>query len=297
MAATVTRTGEHSLSDGRQGLAVRETYEVLLETPSAIGHLQAKNAPGLPYWGQRHPNHATLVVIDRNVRPRGEATGLYEVQITYGPPNLSRRDEDDTGDPTSRPWHTQWAWIACNEAVDTDIAGRPIVNSADEPIDPPPTREILDRLCTMRGTLPDTKATRDRLDDYNDTVNSNTVFGYPAGRGRMRTSYERMITSDGRQYLEVTVEIVFRLKLAAGTPDYCAWDRRILDQGYREKITSDGETVYRTIVGDDGQPVREPVPLDGSGGQLAEGANPVWLYYEEHERRNFGAIGLPTEAV
>jgi len=65
MAATVTRTGEHSLSDGRQGLAVRETYEVLLETPSAIGHLQAKNAPGLPYWGQRHPNHATLVVIDR----------------------------------------------------------------------------------------------------------------------------------------------------------------------------------------------------------------------------------------
>ena len=293
---STTRTGTgQTLSDGRQGLSLREVWEVLLDAPSTIGHLEAKGAAGLPYWGQRHPNEAGLICVDRNVRQKGTGTGLYEVEITYGPPSMGRRDGDeDTDEPTARPFRIQTSWVGSREAVDIDYDGNPIVNSADEPPDPPGTEEIFDRVYTITGTMSDHQANRSWLNGYHDTVNEDSIYGYGPGRGRMRTKYVRMVTSDGRRYLDVTVEIVFRTILA-GTDGKHAWDRRLLDQGTRTKTVTNGVASYRTITGDDGQPVSQPVPLDGKGGQLAEGGKPVWKYFKRHGRRRFKDFGLPSE--
>ncbi len=292
MAHQVTRTGTQTANEGRGGHTITEVYEVLLDAPSTIGHLHAKRAAGVPWHGQRHPNAPALTVVDKNCTALSAAGGLYEVTVTYGSVNLNFADEEEVA-PEARPWRIQTSWVSSTEAVDMDADGKPLVNSSDEPFDPPDCEEILDKLYTITGTLKDTAANRAMLDRLNNTVNTDTVYGYGPGRGRMRTSAERM-RQGRKRWLEVTVEILFRT-VPKGVPEKYAWHRRKLDQGYRTKTITGNEAVYTAITGDDGQAVSQPVLLDGKGGRLAAGAKPVWLYFPRFSTARFADLGLPPE--
>ena len=278
--------------DGRQGASVTEVYSVLLDAPSKTGHLQAKNAGGVPRLGQRHPNLAGLYVTDRNATPEGPS--LYEVAVTYGP------REDAAGgaageDLTINEAQVQWGWEESTEAVDADFKGLPILNSAGEPFDPPLSKTVRDRVCTIRRYEADTKARRDLLNAYDDVVNSDAIYGYAPGRGRLRNGFRRL-RSGGARALDVTYEIVFRAK-PPWMPDANVWDRRLLDQGYRTlgPVGADGLKTLIPIAGPDGTPVSQPARLNGAGGRLADGAKPVWLLYRFHEWRRFAELNLPPE--
>lgn len=276
--------------DGSNGPTATEIFTVLLDASSPYGHVTAKNAPGIPRIQQRHPNVSTLYVTDRNSSVT--APSLYEVTVTYG-----SKEQADTAaeneEPTAQPFHIQKSWEGTTEAVDTDINGDPILNSAGEPFDPPLSAEILDELYVITGWLDDTKANRDRLDEFNNTVSSDTVYGRGAGRGRMRTAYNR-ITFGGRRFLEITIEILFR-KPPEGVTAEQAWDRRVLDQGYRELVTTNGVTEDVEITDALGKAKSQPTKLDGEGHAIDKDAEPYWHYFRMHRRKRFGELDLPPE--
>ena len=67
---------------------------------------------------------------------------------------------------------------------------------------------------------------------------------------------------------------------------------RLLDQGYRKKPASGSTTPGELITGADGNPVNQPVLLDGSGEVLAEGGNPVFKEWEVDDWLPFSVLGV-----
>jgi len=289
----VKRQGEgRSARDGAGGPATTEVYNVLLDAEHAYGHVEAKNAPGVPPAWSGHPNLYGMFAVSRDCRPMGG--GLYEVTITYGTQEQVET-EQALEDPTAQAFHIQKSWQSSNVQIDTEINGEPIVNSAGESFDPPLSDEVLDEVFTLTGFNDDVKEIRERLDDSNDSVNDDPIYGREAGTGLMRTAYQRMTLGE-RRYLAVTITLVFREPPEGVSADH-AWDRRVLDQGYRivDGTDDNGLPKYMPIRGSDGQPLSQATMLDGSGGKLPAGAPAVWLYFRRKKRRRWAELNLPPE--
>jgi hypothetical protein len=88
---------------------------------------------------------------------------------------------------------------------------------------------------------------------------------------------------DGQKYWEVEYTIEVR-------PD--THIRKILDVGYYTK-DEDGE--WTPIKDTDDNYVTEPKKMDGEGGVLADGADPVYLEYQTYYAINWTNLDLPKE--
>lgn len=277
--------------DSRAGETGADKWSVKLDDLSPYGQFTAKNAPEIPRLGTRHPNIRGVYCISRDAVPFGG--GVYVVTVTWG--NRQQGEAATASeDPTAVPFRIQRRWQSTREVRRFDLDGKVVGNSAGESADPPVTVEVLDRVFIITGIVDDTKANRDRLDEFNDVVNTDKVYGYEAGLGRMRTGFDRMVLGN-RRYLDLEVEIVFR-KVAKDVPAEHAWDERYIDEGFQTVEVVEGVRTLKPIIYADGSRPREPVRLNGKGGLLVPpDGKAEWLYFRMHERRKFGALNLPTE--
>lgn len=277
--------------DSPAGETGADKWSVKLDDLSPYGQFTAKNAPGIPTLGSRHPNVRGVFCISRDAVPFGG--GVYEVTVTWGN-NQQGAAARASEDPTAVPHQIQRRWQSTREIARLDLDGKVIANSAGESADPPLTVEVLDRVFVITGVVDDTKGNRDRLDGFNDTVNADVVYGRKPGLGRMRTEFDAMVLGN-RRYLNLTAEIVFR-KSKEDVPDEHAWDERIVDEGFRTLVTDVFGTKLKEIFDDFGNRPREPVRLNGKGGLLVPpDADAKVLFFRMHERKRFGELNLPPE--
>lgn len=215
----------------------------------------------VPQIGEAHPFNPWIFVSDRSVAVRNDSPLAFQVTVNY----------IEIENPLEQPTIVEWLSASTTEPIDTDIVDRAILNSSDEPFDPPITEEFNDLL--LRGVYNVAVFNPVGASIYINAVNTDFFLGFSPRQIKVVTYTSREIRAiTGNFYVQITVEFQFRVD---------GWRRKILDQGYRTREADvAGQRVYKNIKDDEGEDITEPVLLNGFGQPLVSGAPVVRQEYD-----------------
>ena len=277
--ATVTESHEQrsaTLTTEAKG-AVR-VFDVVVD--SNIDPLLAPgvaiDAPGVPVLYASHPSSRWMYVASKTATPKG-GPFTFEVTVNYDYPKNNTQYESDPGDPLLVPMEVEFTHVTGNEQIDHAINGYPITNSAGESFDPPPTRDVSDLV--LRITRNESAFDSQRAMQYKDAVNSDWFGEFAPGRARCTGFSGRQMHAADITYWQVSYEFQIRSD---------GWELRHLDEGFRENING----VLENFKDKDGSQVAQPVPLNGFGEKLADGATAVFREFVIYPSLPFQVLGL-----
>lgn len=274
------RGGEYVLGiDGRTAVSV---YQVDVSDPYRDDEETAAGARGIPREGSRKGRLTAL-----NVTARREGAAMFRVTIRWA--ELNEQAQMDLGrlpDPFSVPEQRWWDFETTVEPYDVDADGRPVLNSAGEPLDPPPTMEITDLVLNVIRAEP-LYDWREAL-MYARSCNSDDFYGFAAGCARAFVTGE-LVRGEQFAYWRKTYRVRFRHPHADA--QFGGWEDRFLDHGHRVLardpttgrflLDDKGGPVYRAITQDgSNMPISQPALLDGGGELLRKGRKAVWLHFK-----------------
>jgi len=171
-----------------------------------------------------------------------------------------------------------------------DLNGKRITNSAGEPLQV--EREMLVPVISMIRMEYTNPLLRQAL--FMDRVNSRPMWGQPPGQIYMRKIAPGTTVSYGDNYAVWTVNYEVAINLE-GT----GWQWELLDAGRNvisEKAVPGGNRIIKQepILDATGAAVTDPQLLDGHGKLLPEGADPVYLYYDQRYIADLRDLRLPN---
>ncbi len=244
----------------------------------------------VPQQGAQHPFDRGMYLARKSVET---AEGAFRYQVTCSYSTLTLGELEN---PLREKPQIHWTFVTTDEPVDKDINGKAILNSALEPFDPPITKPVHD--LALQYTRNERRYNQMTALKYKGKINSNTFLDAPPGTV-MCTVFDADKIYDEKygDYYRVTYEFQFRLEEVGGKK--WGWRRRILDAGFRELVEiadTTGEPHWENIKDEDGNPVSQPVPLDGDGMKLhPTGKWPpdgYFLEFELHEKVSFSPLNI-----
>jgi hypothetical protein len=220
-----------------------------------------------------HGSFANEIRIDQ----ASEVQTSWRVTVGYGPFNSSVFGAD----PTEWKMRVQFGGERTERVVDFATDGTPIKNSAGDRFGDPVT--VDDHITTMTITRNELVSTYDPglASTYSDTINNATWNGFAINRCKMgiiTTSEPRWAPDSQVWYYEVTYPIQI---------SRTAWVKILLDQGYNALVGSVARPIMR-----DGQPISEPVALDGSGGELPVTGTPVTITAHVFDEADWSGLAI-----
>lgn len=253
----------------------------------------AEQGPGIPQKGEAHPAVAGFVA----QKPEADAIGphFYRVIVRYSEARGGGTAEAEPENPLARRAGISWDLETTTEPIESDIEGKPIMNSAGEPFDPP---------IEMPFSIPILRIARNEAQS-----NIAQIIAYAGGRGATNTD-----SFFGAQPHEALCRIIRESQQVEGTYTYwrreyefafrqvdrekglVGWSLRMLNQGYRIDTgddDADGNPIYELIKDASGVPLSEPACLSEDGKKVVRKENAVWLEFRPHPQLSFGALGLP----
>lgn len=261
------------------------------------------NSPLLPRNGQRHPMDAYALLV--KIRPEGTADDPtlwtvscdYDTEIPRAQARESQKIDPDTGqskesgqdpqtrpeNPLDRPATYKVSHEQTSEVVEDDNAGSPILNSADDPFDPPLEEERSYAVVTVSKNYAVVEF--DWLELFVDSINST--------RWRGRAPFTcRMIAIEYEPAQENNVsfwKVQFRIKIRKQL-----WLKKVIDRGFREKIPTGPGTFKWERITDPGTGAfpTEPQLLDGNGRKLTAGSGPVFRTFHTKPEKSFNQLGI-----
>jgi hypothetical protein len=284
---------------GGRGTSLNNVYERIftrvfeVETSdSLVGPLAVRLASGIPHIGTPYTNGLSIghalyefdngaFVNEIRVDEITEGGGIaWKVTVQYGPWNPATFGSD----PTLWPLRVTFGGERTERVCDFDKTGAPIRNSAGDRFgDPVVVDDHISTLTITRNELvssfdPDTAA------DFSDTVNNATWNGRAARyckMGLITTSEEKFDSNAQVWYYTVTYPVSIGRK---------PWVKEIMDMGFNE-LDAYGSSAKPIM--HQGQPLSDPVPLDGSGRELTGGyVTPVTLTYYVFDEADWSVLGI-----
>lgn len=265
-------------------------FQVITTAPT-VGAVAVRMATGIP---RRYDAYATATETDNSSLATRIATQqddenplIWEVTVDYGSPST---DQDQSGatepNPVLRPAVLAWSFQKFQRAVWKDKDNKGILNSAKEFFDPPPE---------MDDSRPILTITRNQLTyntaiaiDYQDAVNSDSFLGFAAGKVKVAGISAQSQVEGRYVFWSVTYEFEFRRE---------GWKLSILDQGRNKRVGANLTPILQKDASGNAinVAVSDPVPLDGSGGELS---NPTpstakFLDFDVYKTMPFAALHLP----
>jgi hypothetical protein len=205
---------------------------------------------------------------------RGVLGCTWLVTVQYSPYDSSLFGPN----PLEWPLRVSLGSTEFDKPVWKDINDDPVVNSAGQRFGDPVLMDDSRNLLKIIRNESNFKASN--IDKYKDVINSDEFLTHPPFSVKARPiTAEALYSSEIGYYSEVTYTFQFDSK---------KWKKIILDEGY---ATFDGSRLQQVLDGK-GQPVSEPVLLDGSGGQLPDGDMPVYLEFDIYDEINFSDFGF-----
>lgn len=192
-------------------------------------------------------------------------------------------------DPSLRKVRVTFGGERTERVVDFDKNGVPIRNSAGDRFGDPVT--VDDHITTMVITRCEYVSDFDLglASQYSDTINSLSWNGFGVNylkMGIITTSEEQYDSLTQRWYYVVTYPVqVGRLP----------WRKRLLDQGFNELAGGPyygGGDVKTVPIMNEGQPVADPVALDGEGHRLEVGGEPVTLTFDVFDEADWTGLNI-----
>lgn len=258
----------------------------------------AKTADGIPRKGDPHPDNAaaTCRSVSVDQEHNEDFNWVFIVTCNYSTklPPSGASNPDEIENPLLRPaiyeWSEEFDERPMDKAFDpTDHETVvPVVNSAFEPFDPPPTKETSIRVLTITRNEP-TFDPRPLDSTYKGKTNDAAFLGYSAGEVLFASVQATRNLENGVFFWSVMY--VFKMRVGG-------WIDEVLDQGYYQLVTEETTVKKKPILDDEGEPIVAPALLNGSGVPLAvpqTGQPPpegVYLIFEKYERADFGGLNL-----
>lgn len=244
--------------------------------PFAIG-----STSGLPRIGSVHPEDSgawcTTLRVDNFAPYKGwRVTAEYSSEMELA--------ENPTNDPALIRWDSE----QFQKPAIFDYNGEAIVNSAGDPFDPPNMMDDSRRVVTVTKNLASVPAW---ILTYQDAINSGpfTIDGVSVATGlakMQRVAVSERQTRNGTSFR--TVDFTIHLQKNG-------WKLEPLDAGFREREATGTPPELKNIKNpNDDELPGAPVPLDGSGRQLADPtpANCVFLDFDVYEPKDFSILPL-----
>lgn len=228
-----------------------------------------------------HP-HQAIFFNDLNLADahNGSACFVWHVTVSFGP--WDPLAGTATGSPSDQPPSVRFEGVTYQEVADLDVDGNPVVNTAGDAFDPPVMRD---------RTRPVIKIVRNEtsFDDstilaYSDKVNSDTFYNYPPKTLKCSAPRGEPLYSQfsGQNYYRVEYELHYNAD---------TWAARVLNQGYRQLVTSGGATTQEPILAG-GTPISSPAMLDEDGAYIpppVDASDIILLEYDIYEELDFTA--------
>jgi hypothetical protein len=149
----------------------------------------------------------------------------------------------------------------------------PARNSAGDPVD-----GLEEESALVRLTYTNTQVLSPRFDQllrYTNTCNEGLFLGGPEYSVRM-TGWSGEYDQKNNVW-SISIEFVYK-------PDL--WEIQYFDAGFNEVVGGD----RKAILDKAGNPVGQPVPLDGNGGQLTIGGDPLVRYLYPYQKVSMAQI-------
>lgn len=279
----LNRTG--AVNDKREREYSR-TFDVLMSTRTSdpVEVLLAPSLPRVwnPYIGAN--GTADLGSWCKDIRARQDTLDpyLWRVEAKYNS-RLERPDLNIIENPLLRPADLSWDHVYVMKPLERDRDGNAILNSSYERFDPPPETEDVRQVLTVVRNQATYNA--QLYQTYANTVNEVDWMGFKAGTVRlMKLSAVRQF-ENGILFWRVTFEFHIRSGSIA-TNEADAWAIRILDRGYFKWDGFDRELIRSPT----GSLITTPALLDGDGGVLEPGDDPVYLTFHYLPQQDFADI-------
>lgn len=272
--------------DERGLYSYRRTWEVTTDrrevgpiavrnaVPVAVGDVYEYGTSG-DDWYERD---ALSIALRKSGACADADSGLYWlVNVDYGSAEAALIPAADPIQmrPRVRRFSTKY-----QEPAYWDVLGNPIVNSATDPVHPPPMRTTSHRMMEIsRNELVYSDAI---AAVFEDRINLDVFYGNDPGTVLCQTigSEEAFHPIIGPYFI---VNYLFELNLLY-------WNRPILDQGFYKLDADTGERRHILV---DGVPATAPVPLDGNGRPFKPGLGlEYYLEYPLYAGAVFALLGL-----
>lgn len=197
------------------------------------------------------------------------ATLVWDVVLEYGPLDIGQFPSN----PVDWPLKVSTQTVYRERAMDFDASGVPIRNSAKQRFGDPITHEFTDYIITCKRNELVAAFDLGLAYDHQNKINNALWNNFPA-----RTVLCRSITVGDEQY-DSTARVWYYTVTYVFETNRDTWRKKVLDQGFCE-LDAGSPPRLKRILGPDGQPLDEPVPLDGNGHRLATNAAPVILTFD-----------------
>ncbi|HUX15813.1 MAG TPA: hypothetical protein VMW52_05025 [Phycisphaerae bacterium] len=247
--------------------------------PPETAAIVVRQAPGIPRRGDKHPGDPFAFC--RRIVPESLGKGqiLWRVTAEYYTPGGGGGAGDSTN-PLDQPADVSWGFEQISQQVDTDLGGKPLVNSAGEPFDLAPEISFARPVLSIsRNEARFDSALAAEFCGGRGAVNSGSFRGWAKGTVLVRNISAQSQRAGDFAYDRVTYELLF---------DSAGWNLQPLNVGYQQLV--DGE---RQLIRDaQGQPLSRPAALNKDGTAKAPGAVVERLSFKMHPEKSFSRLRL-----
>jgi hypothetical protein len=224
-----------------------------------------------------------MVCRRRNARQNERKPEWWEVICEYSTQTANPGEGGETQIIGTTPKVSYQTW-SFTEAFTKDRAGNAVVNSATDPFDPPPERARKENQFTVTAWFAQYNSLF-----YRSFINAINEHAWLGGRFAAKTLRVEDISAEPQfQFNTEFYEVVFILQEKSDT-----WTRKILDQGYRKKVSNQ----LINITDKHGRDVTSPVLLNGSGAPATLPSTGVFLSFEEFAEKDFGDLGINNAPI
>lgn len=301
MAWTVTETSRGTASSTTGGRQYTRVWRAITDGSSVHPSLAALRAPvavGVPF---PYDINARCTEVSAAYEREEDSRQIYLVTATYETKSGSGSQEEENENPLDDVPVKRWSSRTVRLPVRVDINKQAIVNSVGEPFDPLPEEDFQVLVFEYQHNVATYSETNAK--EYRGAINSDKfvlsglqVEPYQA---RMQNITAVNAERNGVRYWveSVVIEIVDD------------WRLKLIDEGRRQlgDPAGNGDEFYLgdgefgqvvPILDANGEPLDEPVLLNGAGGPLAAGQLPVLLTFDTRAKplKQFNTLPLPRDS-
>ncbi len=274
-----------------------ETWIVRTNNPNDRGDI-IRNASGLPKQGNQYPEDAGAIVTNVDPVQESEQQRVWRVAIKYDSKSTKLPSEDGqvAQNPLERPAIISWSSALIEKTFPKDLDGKPFVDMAGSPFDPPPAIPFSNLILTIQRN----EAGIDpfRIVGFVNGVNQVDFFGIPRGHVLMTGFSANQGFGNGVPFWDVSYQ--FEVSKDLWIPFL------ILNAGprYHPPFKSTGGDFFGTdltklVVAKDSDGVAHNgiVLLNAEGGLLNPNPDdnnpPVFLEFRLYDFVDFNQLNLP----
>lgn len=231
-----------------------------------------------------HPSDEDMYL--HSARVRRLSPIFFDVEAKYVKNLVQSQEEDPTERPVVVTMPPSVSFSTTEEPVDVDADGEPLRTVNGEGYDPPCLQEFNDLVLTFEKNVSTVDYTEYRT--LKGAVSADEFYGFPGGQPRCIDITAKPAQEGEYLFYKQTAVIMFREPLA-DTPDAKAWYRRLLHEGFYEKV--DGKIVR--ALDENGDETTKPVLLDTTtGARITDPTMAQWKYHRKFREVDFNDYNL-----